>query len=237
VGGLDLDKKKKQTAGAGLFAITLSILLIILSIAGIVQVNVNEALDDDLAKEKAVVSIDGVGLNNSERAVLGLFYGNKDIPLGKPEEKNSTYHIYLESLRKYFSSTGVELSKDKADQMVGKIGELFNIIQLEDEEDFPDMSIDGKGIAIDISKQIYKLCGLNLKTNREGTIEYIASDSGTEIYRELNPEQNIGFHAAPVLVTVSSITTLFGLIFYVSRRNQITKREVGYSGFDAQRFA
>jgi hypothetical protein len=237
VGGLRMLKDGKHPEKQMLPFMTICVMLVILCMAGITRATVNTDTVSNSLMTSYSAQFTEVELGDAERVILGMLFDEMELSLEDREKEDNTYYIYWESLYKHLSSSGMELGNSKADQVKVKIDELNHIIKLEQESDFTEMSINGREIAIDISKQIYKLCGLVLKTNMEGTIAYISDENGQDIYRKNIQVQQTGFHTYAFLITLSSIIILLGTIFIIVKSNQLFKKEVKSDGFDEERFA
>lgn len=150
-------------------------------------------------------------------------------PAGEPD--------YYNLLKEYISKPVLPMTLAKTDQMEDKIEALQDIIDYEENSDFTKMSIDGRRIAIYISKQIFELCGLRLDFSMEGRIEAISDLTGDNIYaKDVSVSKN-SIHINALIITVSSLIILLIICIIIARRNQLFVKEVVYDGFDEERFA
>lgn len=171
----------------------------------------------------------------------------KDIMSYFPELENytdttmksySTYYIYTNYLNNHLHNETVKLSPWQYGQVKDKVTELVDVMKLEAETDFRKMSLDGKAVAINIAKEIYDICGLTIEFNRRGDIERIYDQTGNVIVYRNDLLIDYQFNMLFLIITLSIVTLLLGLAYYVTRKNSNHYREgVMYDGFDAKRYA
>jgi hypothetical protein len=175
-------------------------------------------------------------LNTSERRILLMLH---DInPMLNPTEQNETmYSIYYTTLRDYFSNMEVDIKTSLALQVEDQIRDLQELVKIENVSDIMQMSLDGRNIAITITEQIYKLCGLKLEFSLEGYIATISNTLGNRIYTYTSPSNQEYLHIEAFLITISIIGTLFCLCLLFAKKNNLFIKDVIYDGFDEERFA
>jgi hypothetical protein len=175
-------------------------------------------------------------LSTSERKILSMLH---DInPMVPPVDQNETiYSIYYTTLRDYLSSTEVDINDSLAIQVENKIRDLQQLMDIENASDIMKMSLDGRNIAITITEQIYKLCGLKLEFSLEGHIATISNTLGSRIYTYTSPSNQEYLHIEAFIITISVIVTLLCLCLLFAKKNQVFIKDVIYDGFDEERFA
>lgn len=173
--------------------------------------------------------------NTSERAVLTLLHnGIEETHIQNVQEDTipTTYFKYLEE---YLGSSGVDLSASKVTEVEAQIQNLNEIMNLEKESDFKKMSLDGRGMAIFLSQQIYELCGLTLTYSILGDIEQITETSGQVIYQKENPIRQAGLHINALVITLIVMVILLILCIMLAKKNQLFAKESINIGYDEER--
>ena len=235
---MESDNKKNQNKLTMPLIITISILIAIVSIVIIARgsLKTNEWKSIPTISSN-IVLVEDNGLNESEKRVLTILSDWIELPNNPLDKDNDTYTIYLNYLKEYLSSSEVELSTYKALEMEDLIKSRNEIMYLEKESDINKMSFDGREVTIYIFEQIYELCGLKLVFGTERDIEQIADLSGNVIYLKANPLQQTGFQVDALVITLTSILTLFGICIIIAKKNQLFVKGVRYDGFDEKEFA
>ena len=176
-------------------------------------------------------------LNASERVVLTMLLGGIGQSGNLEDNRHDNNTIYYESLERYFSSYNVNLSITNRQKAVDYIKELNEIVSLEKESDMKKMSLDGRGVAIYLSEQIYELCGLKLEHNLQGDIVQITSQSDNFIYLQANPNKQAGFQPYALMITLVIILTLLSICIIIAKKNHLFVKDVTFNGYDEKGFA
>jgi hypothetical protein len=145
--------------------------------------------------------------------------------------------IFYTTLQEYLSSSEVFLTSNQAIQIENNLIDLQEIMNSEGETEFTKMSLEGKKVAIFLAEQIYELCNLKLELNMEGNIEKISDNSGNIIYENGAPISQLGIQINLLIITLTSMATLISICIIIAKKNQLFMKEVGYDGFDEERFA
>ncbi|MDF2885276.1 MAG: Oligosaccharide biosynthesis protein Alg14-like protein [Clostridiaceae bacterium] len=168
--------------------ITISVLFAIMCIIGIARGSL--ATYDEIRTSTIVTNkelLDNEKLNESEKIIINMLKNEMKLQNTEPDMINSDQSIYVKYFEKHLSSPKMHLSKEKADEIVDLIKSMNRIMNLEKENDLKQMSIDGRGIAINIYEQIYQLCGLKIIYSMEGDIVQITDCSENLLYCIDNP--------------------------------------------------
>lgn len=216
--------------------ITFIILLLIIGTMGITRVSLNPNVVKGYMKG-----------NYSEVPASYHDIYEEDIMSYFPEQEKytdatmsnySTYYIYINYLKNHLYNDAVKLKPWQYEQVKDKVAELVNVMKLEAETDFTKMSLDGKAVAINIAKEIYEICGLEIDFNRKGDIESIYDQTGNMIMYRNDRLIDYQFNMLFLIITLSIVTLLLGIAYFVTRKNSNYYREgVMYDGFDAKRYA
>lgn len=179
-------------------------------------------------------------LNESEKLVLSLLTAVFPSPDSSHPKKNGSLGIYEEYLQRYLSSSETRLTSSKTREVLNKIMELEAVLNLEKVNNYNEMSVDGRELAIKISKEIYKACNLKVYYNMQGSITRITDQADNLLY--LNPDtlqhtvRDNGIRLDILIITLSVLCILFLLCVMIARKNQLFKKEVGYDGFKEEGF-
>ena len=216
--------------------ITAFILLFIVGIIGLTRL----VLETDYRSEKGntvyASSIPGDEFSSNEKEIVELLTDGVTVANNPHKKDMNTYFIFNSCLINYLLTSEAELGSERYEEIKAKINQLINIIKLEGQTDFRAMSIDGKAVAIDIAKEIYKTCGLKLSITMKGEIREISDQSGNVIYENQGLLLQTEVRVVALIITLSGIVVLFGIIIIVAKRNN-SREEVVYDGFDKKRYA
>lgn len=172
-------------------------------------------------------------INACEYSVLSMLYNNDTMQEGQPSVNNRLYQY----LKYYLGSCGVDLSEPKAVDAKVKISELNKIIAMEKNRDLREMTLDAKGIAINLAQLIYQTCGLELTFNLLGDIKTIAIKDGDIIYQNGEPIEQASFHLEALIVTVMGIIVLLIICIAIARKHQLFRKEEAQDSFEEKKYA
>jgi hypothetical protein len=147
------------------------------------------------------------------------------------------FTVYISNLSKYFSSSGVSLSKEKAAEIQKLIQGRNDLLSLENVNDINKMSLDGRKLIIYIYEKIYELSGLYITFDAEYSIEKIESQYGDILYLNSTSEKQPVFRVEVLVITLSFILSLVTLCFIIAKKNQIIVKGGSYDGFDEKEYA
>jgi hypothetical protein len=216
--------------------LTILITAIIIAMAGVIRVRV-KAEKVELPIESSKIAYEEAKLYLSESQILSTLMNGEEDMKRLPEIDAGTLPIYINCLKSYLDITELSMSQATYAQLKDKIVELIEIMNIEQENDFTKMSLDGRAVAVDIAGQIYKLCGLELFTDMDGNIKQVADPSGNLIYQSENMVSVYHFQITVFIITISIILLLLIVIFLIGKKNNLFQKEVSYDEFDEKRFA
>lgn len=163
--------------------ISISVLFAIMCIIGIARGSL--ATYDEIRTSTVVTNkeiLDNEMLNESEKIIINMLKNEMKLQNTETDIINSDQSIYVKYFEKHLSSPEIQLRKEKADEVVDLLKSMNRIMNLEKENDLKKMSIDGRGIAINIYEQIYELCGVEIIYSMEGDIVQITDCSENLLY-------------------------------------------------------
>lgn len=234
-----MQQQDKRTRRNFLYqAVTVLLIIMIICTAGMIQFTVKPAKGS--SKSLPVnnsVWFNEEGLSEPEKAVLSKLYTEIVFSDWQQDHTVNTYLIYLMNLKNYFMKEGIDLAQEQSDLVISKIENIQQIFSLEGKSDIGNMSMDGRGIAIDLFEQIYKICGLKIDANMTGEIEEIQDQTGNVIYQRQTTNISEEFQVYALISTLTIIISLLILSVIIVKKNQIFRRDVVYDGFDEERFA
>jgi hypothetical protein len=213
--------------------ITVYALILIVCIIAIARVSL--ATKDEISIETYASKefIKDSNLNKSENVIINMLYNVGSLSGSQAKNINDKYVIYLS---KYLGSAKVELGTATGDKVADKINDLIAIIKLEQESDIKKMSLDGRGVAINIIEQIYKLCGLKLEHNIQGDIRQISDAEGNALYSSNSLIQKEAFDLNSIVIIVATWACLFTICILIAKKNQLYIKDGKYE-LDQKRFA
>lgn len=217
--------------------ITLVIILTITFFVSIAKGSVNEVYGSGVQEVgNNAVTINEMGLNQSESRILRTIYQVLGLSEKQLEEGKSSGAIYFQYLKKQLNSNLINIEAAAGEKIFHLINELNGIIQLEKTKDPEQMSIDGKEFATYIENQIYRLCGLSLISSMEGEIVSIADENGKILYTMDRAPLGY-FNLYALFITLIIITALMSFCVIIARKNQLYIKDVKYDGFKEKGFA
>ena len=176
-------------------------------------------------------------LNESEQLVLNALV-NYRLPAGKEKENSKNeFDTYQNILKSYFSRTGVDMNRTASGEALKKIIQLAAIINMEQKEDFHSMSLDGRELAVRVSKEIYDICGLKLTCSLQGDIIRVEDYQGNSLYYELSSTGTHEFKVNVFVITISVILFFLFLCVYISSKNQFFMKDVTCDGLNKEGYA
>lgn len=170
--------------------------------------------------------IDDNGINESERIVLNML-----------NSISSDNVIYVQYLNEYLSNSKVDLAREDAYEAIDKIEDMIAIMNLEKKSNIEEMSLDGRGVFILLSEQIYKICGLKLVHNIQGDIVKISDAADNFLYVNDNTNNEVSFHPYVLVIILLVLAVLLGICIIITRKNQLYVKDGGYDGFIEKGFA
>jgi len=176
-----------------------------------------------------IVLLENDELSTSERVVITSLLSGVELIDSQQDVKDNNYRMYVNYLKEYLSSSGVDLSTTNANKVVDDIKGINAIISLEKESNFMKMSLDGRGVAIHIFEKVYQLCGLKLVYNMQGTIIRISDVLGNFIYVKDIPVTRAGFQFNALVMTIVVLAALYSLCIMIAKKNQLFMKEEVYN--------
>ncbi len=177
-------------------------------------------------------------INPYEMTIINkISYGNTIENNNSNLEDEKEYYIYVKYLKDYLSTAGVDIDKAQADQIVGKTLDLVKIMTLEQNNCFHKMSLDGREIAIQLAKEIYELCGLEITFDLKGNILQISDNSECTIYQNKSSKQHNKFQIKIFLIILLIIILMFGNCVFIAKKNKIFVKGGEYDGLKNKGYA
>ena len=226
---------EKQRKGIILPLITIFFLMIILSMAGIIRIRVKSE-KVDLPIDSSNIGYQDAKLYITESQIISMLSGGNE-ETGNLHKKAGTFAIYTGCLKKYLNGSGLRISAYTYEQIKKRIVELIDVMNIEHKSDFTKMSLDGRAVAIDIAGEIYKLCGLEMLMNSDGSIQQVKDPGGNVIYQIDNNATVYNFQVDIFAIALSILFILFCFILLVVKKNNLFQKEVNFNEFDEKRFA
>lgn len=232
-------KKKNRLLGNStmppLLSAALFIILIVFIITakGLMYNSYKEAAAPVLAEDFSLTEENK--LNKSEEIVLTML---KEViqPAGRVGRMENSNSVYYNTLEKYLTGNGVELSNRQADTISGYITDIQEILYSEGIPDYTELSLDGRRVVFYLLGRIYKTCGLQLIGNGEGDIRTISLHSGKILYHNTEEGQS-EFQINTLAAVMLFLFVLFVSCVLFARKHQLFNKEENYDGYDKERFA
>lgn len=178
------------------------------------------------------------GINQYEKTIINrISYGLNIVGDNSTRKDEIEYTIYIQYLKEYLGTSEVDIEKAQADQMVDKILDLTNIMTLEQNNCFHKMSLDGREMSIQLAKEIYSLCGLEITFDLQGNIVQISDDLDSIIYQNKASNQQAKFQINIFLIILLIIMLMFGNCVLIAKKTKLFIKGGGYDGFKKNRFA
>lgn len=226
---------EKQRKGIILPLLTIFVMMIIFSMAGIIRIHVKSE-KVDLPIDSSNLGYEDAKLYLSESQIISMFSNGNEESASLHKEAG-TFAIYTGCLKEYLNGSGLRISADTYEQIKERIVELIDVMNIEHESDFTKMSLDGRAVAIDIAGEIYKLCGLEMLMNSDGSIQQVKDPGGNMIYQMESNASGYNFQTYIFVIALSILFILFCFILLVVKKNHLFQKEVNYNEFDEKRFA
>lgn len=214
-----------------LLVITIFLLLFILwtqIAAG--SLNTKETANIPVMSDNMLLNQDKA-LNDAEKVLLSLLTSDIYVKTAGNDLEKGSYEIYMKYLQNFLNRQDVDLTTSQAYAALDKIMELKAIIKIEQESEFNKMSLDGRELAVKLSKEIYHICGLKLCCDIQGNITRITDHSGNYIYLNGNEVQAAGIHLNALLITLVILLVLLSVCFLLAKKHQLFIKDVTYDGF------
>lgn len=173
-------------------------------------------------------------LNNTEKVIVSLLAGKLK---ETDKEKNTDYKLYVEQLNNFLSRSNVNLSEDTGETAAKKILEMSAIMDLEKVNDFNEMTLDGRVLVTNLSKEIYDLCGLKLNYNLQGEITRVSDKAGKIIYQNETQIKQSGFQFTKLMIILIVMAILILNCVVIAKKHKLYTKEVVFNGFEEKRFA
>lgn len=149
----------------------------------------------------------------------------------------SVFGSLYEQLKAYLGRSGVDLTKEKAEQARKNIVELNQIIAMEGNRDLKEMTLDAKGMATRLSQLIYQSCGLKLSFDMTGNIDKISTTDGSILFDRHKSAEQDRIHIQPLAITIGVIIILLFFCVLIARKHKLFQREELYESFDEEKYA
>lgn len=208
-----------------LTSITISVLLIIFCIVITEKISLLNNADKKAEAYTYEVHIEDSNLNETENAILNILINTT---FASNFQSTFTREKYYEYLKSYLESANVQLGLKTLNQLEDKIKDIAAIMSLEKEDDIQNMPINSREIILNITKQIYKTCGLKLVYKLQGGIQKVSDINGNYFYLgECLFEQEF-FDFTIFLSVLSVVLLLFNICLYIAKKNQLFIKEEIY---------
>lgn len=220
------------------FFMTVVILIFISSVLTLARLSLKyEEKNSALVCSDNLILDDTDGLNESEKQVIRKISSFIPIPDNQRKREFENQNIYINFLKKYLSSPGINLSKTRANEVKNLINDRDELMKLEKKVDISEMSFDGKKAATYILTQIYEMCGMKPVINMNGEIEKISDQSGDIIYIKRSLNRKEGFRAEGLVISFTVIFALLCICYILSSKKQIYEKGGIYDGFNKKEAA
>lgn len=176
-------------------------------------------------------------LNEAEQTILNAL-ANYRLPAGKANVNGKDeFDTYQSILKTHLSRTGVDMNRTASREALKKIIQLAAIINMEQKDDFHSMSLDGRELAVRVSREIYDICGLKLICSLQGDIIRVEDYQGNSLYYEPSSTGTQKFKVNVFVITISVILFFLFLCVYIARKNQFFVKDVAYDGLNKEGYA
>ncbi len=176
-------------------------------------------------------------LNESEKEVINILVNAMDSGFGRIDEKGMIHDLFIQYLKDYLSTSGINLNEEKSQRIIKNIKELKVIMLLEKEHDLKKMSLDARTVAINILIKIYKLCGLNLEYGMQGDILQITDAAHNVLYRSESTMKRMECRTFAIAVVLAVMAALICLCRNWARKNRLYMKVGVYDGPAEKEFA
>jgi hypothetical protein len=154
-------------------------------------------------------------------------------------DHNKTFNLdnYFLYLQNYLNSTEVTLQEYGEERLKDLLRELITIMNLENESDIQNMSIDGREIATNLLTNIYELYGLKVMFSMDGEIQKVEDPSGIILYQNKDQIMESEFQILSLLLVVFFFSVFTCLSVLIAKKKQIFVKDVDFDGFDEKKYA
>lgn len=181
--------------------------------------------------------LDNEELNTSERSILSKLMSGIEWFDDQQVLDSSINSTYIKYLKEYLSKPGIDLDIMIASEVEDQIKSLYSIMYMEKQSNFKHMSVDGRGVAIYLSKQIYELCGLNISFGMEGDIVQISEGTGNVMYNKEKSKNQVDFQLNTLLITFGCVIMLLSICIIISKKNHLFLKEDYYEEYEEKKYA
>ncbi len=208
-----------------LSGITIGILLIIVCIGIIAKISSLNKADKIIEAYMNEIHIEDENLNETENAILNILINTA---FTSNFQSNILKEKYYEYLKRYLNSGEVELGLETLSQLEDKAKDITAIMNLEKESNIKNMSLDSREIVLNITEQIYKICGLKLVHNLQGGIQKVSDMNGNYFYLGESLFKQEFFDFTIYLSVLAVMFFLFHICLCIAKKNQLFIKEEIY---------
>ncbi len=153
------------------------------------------------------------------------------------EKTNDNDRILYDTFEAYLKGNVIAISSTKAKQAFEMIDNLKEIVKLEGDNEYENMSLEGRNVFLNITKEFYQLYDLDLIINVNGDVHSITDSAGHILYfQDTVSNITIAQVKAILIITLTAFILLLLCILF-ARKNHLFKKEVNYDGIDKERYA
>jgi len=208
-----------------LFSITISVLLIIFCIVITEKISFLNNADKKTEAYSYEVHIEDDNLNETENAILNILINTTFTSNFQSTMIRESYYEYLKS---YLESANVQLGSETLNQLEDKMKDIAAIMSLEKEHDIKNMPINSREIVLNITKQIYKTCGLKLVYKLQGDIQKVSDMNGNYFYFSESLFEQEFFDSTVFLSFLAVVLFLFNICLCIAKKNHLFIKEEIY---------
>jgi hypothetical protein len=169
-------------------------------------------IQSDLIKNKE--------LNEPEQAIITLLHDIKD-HITQQHRISEVPNFYSIVLEEYLSHSGVNLSASNAAEVIHKLQKLEHVMEVEKKFNYKEMTLDGRARALQLSQEIYELCGLSVTYNIRGDMEQITNLSGAILYKRERIPQQSSLHMEALFITLGFILLFLILCIIYAKKSHL----------------
>lgn len=211
--------------------ITVFILFLIVSVVFISRVSLATKEDKNTNVTTNKHEAQNDQLNEAENIILNMLLST--VSDSNNQSEVNSYETFLVN---YFSSNEIEFSMSTAEKVGFQLNDMIALRNLENENDIRKMSLDGRGVAIHINKQIYELCGLRLDYNIFGEVQQLEDPKGNCLYKDISPVIRDVFDVNTAMIILAVWLSLLNLCIFIAKKNQLYIKDGEYE-FNKKGFA
>lgn len=211
-----------------LHIITISTMLMIICIIALAKTG-KERVEARIVSDEpeVLMTFKNNGISTEENRLLSLL----------PKSDGAFGTIYFKQLYEHLGKADFTLGTKNAKLAEEQLIKLDEIILLEGDNDPGKMSVAGKESSLQILREIYRLCGLDLEPNFDGEILWIKDLEGNILYKDRTSESKESFRVNALLFILSILIILFLYLLKIDRKNNTNIREVTKYGHDNKKYA